>query len=281
MPVQKARSGRAFRPRRRTRRRRGCRGSRRAGRNQLRHDECPTDLFGRSSQGALHRGGVPCDLDRRPRDEHRVDERQDDERDREDEHHVHTPLPQRIARPGEPVETAELFCRGQRVGMLPEHEDRDESPDGDGDARGAQHRSAESPTGEPHTDEVRHGKAGGERDRPASAPRRPAAPATRAMTSRSARRTSVTTAGVAPTAFSSPTRRVCCSIRPPTTIATLASARSPSSQLPVRRIVRSIETSSPSFAAIVCQAMSSSAPCWCTVTNAGVPAGSLSFKLSV
>ena len=98
---------------------------------------------------------------------------------------------------------------------------------------------------------------------------RPNAAATRARTSCSARRTPVTSAGVAPTAFSNPTRRVCCSIRPPTSSATLARARSPRRVLPVSRIACSMETISPSLAAIACQEMRKSPPLLVRVSEGG------------
>jgi hypothetical protein len=72
---------------------------------------------------------------------------------------------------------------------------------------------------------------------PASTPT--AAPAS-ASVMFSESRTSATSLGVAPTAFSSPTRRVCSAIRPPTTTAMLAIASSARSQLPTRSAFWSI-----------------------------------------
>ena len=71
----------------------------------------------------------------------------------------------------------------------------------------------------------------------------PAAAASRATTTYSARSTAAIRPGVPPTALSSPTRRIWSAIRPPTSTATLASASRTSSQPPVSRALRWFLTS--------------------------------------
>ena len=61
----------------------------------------------------------------------------------------------------------------------------------------------------------------------------PVTAATPAMTTYSASRTAATSSGVPPTALSSPTRRAWSAILPPTSTATLAMARIPSSELKI------------------------------------------------
>jgi hypothetical protein len=64
--------------------------------------------------------------------------------------------------------------------------------------------------------------------------------------------TVATSAGVPPTAFTRPTRRVCPAIRPPTSTVTLASASRASSQLPVSRTSCSLLIVVASWSRMVC-----------------------------
>ena len=82
----------------------------------------------------------------------------------------------------------------------------------------------------------------------------PAAAASRATTTYSARSTAATRPGVPPTALSSPTRRIWSAIRPPTRTATLATARTASSHAPVSNARRWFSTRFPLAARMSCQA---------------------------
>ena len=88
----------------------------------------------------------------------------------------------------------------------------------------------------------------------------PAAAAASARIRFSASSTVATSPGVAPTALSSPTRRVRSAIRPPASTATLATASRQASQAPGDRTDCSSATSRPSAVAMPGHAVSDTGP---------------------